>query len=63
MVWELRMSVDTTDCYHKTRLECLADAFTVFHDPFPSSSLVVKPLIVEDTYLLCPAPVLQDEGM
>uniref|UniRef100_A0A8C6SCM9 ANTXR cell adhesion molecule 1a n=1 Tax=Neogobius melanostomus TaxID=47308 RepID=A0A8C6SCM9_9GOBI len=23
----------------------------------------VKPLIVEDTYLLCPAPVLQDEGM
>ncbi|TMS03299.1 Anthrax toxin receptor 1 [Larimichthys crocea] len=25
--------------------------------------LVVKPLIVEDTYLLCPAPILQDEGM
>ncbi|KAI3372430.1 hypothetical protein L3Q82_022915 [Scortum barcoo] len=24
---------------------------------------MVKPLIVEDTYLLCPAPVLQDEGM
>ncbi|KAF3850751.1 hypothetical protein F7725_012523 [Dissostichus mawsoni] len=24
---------------------------------------VVKPLIVEDTYLLCTAPVLQDEGM
>ncbi|KAM6930367.1 anthrax toxin receptor 1 [Xenentodon cancila] len=23
----------------------------------------VKPLIVEDTYLLCPAPVLQEEGM
>uniref|UniRef100_A0A3B4ADP9 Anthrax toxin receptor 1 n=1 Tax=Periophthalmus magnuspinnatus TaxID=409849 RepID=A0A3B4ADP9_9GOBI len=23
----------------------------------------VKPLVVEDTYLLCPAPVLQDEGM
>ncbi|CAL8247646.1 unnamed protein product [Merluccius merluccius] len=22
-----------------------------------------KPLIVEDTYLLCPAPILQDEGM
>uniref|UniRef100_A0A7N8Y9U8 Anthrax toxin receptor 1 n=1 Tax=Mastacembelus armatus TaxID=205130 RepID=A0A7N8Y9U8_9TELE len=24
---------------------------------------MVKPLTVEDTYLLCPAPVLQDEGM
>ncbi|XP_072244320.1 anthrax toxin receptor 1 isoform X2 [Leuresthes tenuis] len=24
---------------------------------------MMKPLIVEDTYLLCPAPVLQDEGM
>ncbi|XP_029295023.1 anthrax toxin receptor 1-like isoform X2 [Cottoperca gobio] len=24
---------------------------------------MVKPLVVEDTYLLCPAPVLQDEGM
>uniref|UniRef100_A0A665W402 Anthrax toxin receptor 1 n=1 Tax=Echeneis naucrates TaxID=173247 RepID=A0A665W402_ECHNA len=24
---------------------------------------MVKPLIVEDTYLLCPAPVLEDEGM
>ncbi|XP_051277457.1 anthrax toxin receptor 1 [Dicentrarchus labrax] len=24
---------------------------------------MVKPLIVEDTYLLCPAPILQDEGM
>ncbi|KAL6114422.1 antxr1 [Pungitius sinensis] len=24
---------------------------------------MVKPLIVEDTYLLCPAPVLQEEGM
>ncbi|KAM9858691.1 anthrax toxin receptor 1 [Aulostomus maculatus] len=24
---------------------------------------MVKPLIVEDTYLLCPAPVLRDEGM
>uniref|UniRef100_A0A8C7V4H7 Anthrax toxin receptor 1 n=1 Tax=Oncorhynchus mykiss TaxID=8022 RepID=A0A8C7V4H7_ONCMY len=23
----------------------------------------VKPLIVEDTYLLCPAPILQEEGM
>ncbi|XP_072289561.1 anthrax toxin receptor 1 [Eucyclogobius newberryi] len=23
----------------------------------------VKPLVVEDTYLLCPAPILQDEGM
>ncbi|TNN55579.1 Anthrax toxin receptor 1 [Liparis tanakae] len=24
---------------------------------------VVKPLVVEDTYLLCPAPILQEEGM
>ncbi|XP_028312966.1 anthrax toxin receptor 1 isoform X2 [Gouania willdenowi] len=24
---------------------------------------MVKPLVVENTYLLCPAPVLQDEGM
>ncbi|KAM6954317.1 anthrax toxin receptor 1 [Aplochiton taeniatus] len=24
---------------------------------------MVKPLIVEDTYLLCPAPILQEEGM
>ncbi|XP_068616863.1 anthrax toxin receptor 1 [Brachionichthys hirsutus] len=24
---------------------------------------MVKPLVVEDTYLLCPAPVLQEEGM
>ncbi|KAM9744156.1 anthrax toxin receptor 1 isoform 1-T1 [Menidia menidia] len=24
---------------------------------------MMKPLVVEDTYLLCPAPVLQDEGM
>uniref|UniRef100_A0A668AXJ5 Anthrax toxin receptor 1 n=1 Tax=Myripristis murdjan TaxID=586833 RepID=A0A668AXJ5_9TELE len=24
---------------------------------------MVKPLVVEDTYLLCPAPILQDEGM
>lgn len=24
--------------------------------------LVVKPLVVEDTYLLCPAPVLREEG-
>lgn len=56
------MSMSTTDGYHKTGQECLA-GFTVFHDLFPSYSLVVKPLIVEDTYLLCPAPVLQDEGM
>uniref|UniRef100_A0A8C7YEU5 Anthrax toxin receptor 1 n=1 Tax=Oryzias sinensis TaxID=183150 RepID=A0A8C7YEU5_9TELE len=28
-----------------------------------TSTKTMKPLIVEDSYLLCPAPVLQDEGM
>ncbi len=57
------MSVNASGYYHITRQEHLPASFAVFHDPFPTSSPAVKPLIVEDTYLLCPAPVLQDEGM
>lgn len=60
MFQELHVSLNTA---HNSSQESLAHAFAVFHDPFPSASLVVKPLVVEDTYLLCPAPVLEEEGM
>lgn len=65
VVGELAVSIDgnTSDWCSNTREELWCWCWPSF-DPFPLSSFpVVKPLIVEDTYLLCPAPILQEEGM